>query len=135
MTNGSGTRKQFVRYVIAGIVNTALTYALLVIALNWLEYPVAYSIAYASGIALGYSLQSRFVFRVSLDWGKALRFPFIYIVQYAFGLALLVLMIQVAGMPSRVAALVAVLATVPLGFVLGRSLLAVRTVGGTQRVD
>jgi hypothetical protein len=62
------TRGQFIRYLIAGLCNTGFTYALLIFAMRWIDDLLAYSIVYVLGIAVGYGLQSRFVFRVPIDW-------------------------------------------------------------------
>jgi putative flippase GtrA len=117
-------RAQFARYLAAGAVNTALTYALLVVAMRWIGYLAAYTIVYAVGIALGYWLQSRFVFRVPLAWRVALRFPLVYIVQYVLGFAVLWLLVDAVHVENDLAALIVVIANVPLGFLLSRLLLA-----------
>jgi putative flippase GtrA len=116
-------RAQFARYLVAGAVNTALTYALLVVGMRWIGYLAAYTVAYAAGVFLGYALQSRFVFRVPFRWSAALRFPLVYVVQYLFGAMLLWLLAGRFHSDARVAALVVVIANVPLGFVLSRLVL------------
>jgi putative flippase GtrA len=116
-------QRQFTRYLIAGVVNTAITYGLLVAALRWLPYAAAYTVAYVSGVAIGYLLQSRFVFRVPLGIRRALRFPLVYVAQYVVGIALLWLLVDRLGTEATWAALVVVVANVPLGFMLSRLLL------------
>jgi len=116
-------RAQFARYLIAGAVNTAVTYALLVVAMRWIGYLAAYTVIYALGIAFGYWLQSRFVFHVPLAWRAALRYPLVYLVQYAFGFVLLALLVDTVHVDKDLAALVVVIANVPLGFLLSRRVL------------
>lgn len=116
-------RAQFARYLIAGAVNTALTYALLVVGMRWIGYLAAYTVAYVAGVFLGYALQSRFVFRVAFRWSAALRFPFVYFVQYLSGAVLLWVLAGRLHFDPRIAALVVVVANVPLGFVLSRLVL------------
>jgi putative flippase GtrA len=120
------TRAELARYVVAGAINTLVTYALLVIAMHWIAYLLAYTVAYAVGIAVGYALQSRFVFRVPMKWRTALHFPLAYMAQYAFGAALLWLFVERAGLSRNLAALIVVAASVPLGFLLNRSVLGAR---------
>ena len=116
-------RAQFARYLVAGAVNTAVTYALLVVAMRWIGYLAAYTVVYALGIAFGYWLQSRFVFHVPLAWRAALRYPLVYLVQYAFGFVLLALLVDTVHVDKDLAALVVVIANVPLGFLLSRRVL------------
>lgn len=116
----AGTRVEFVRYLVVGAVNTVVTYALFVAAMHVMTYLLAYSGAYAAGIAIGYALQSRFVFRVPIQWRTALRFPLAYVVQYVAGAALLWLLVDYLAIARGVAALIVVAATVPLGFALNR---------------
>ena len=130
MTTRGYTREQFVRYLIAGATNTALTYGLLLVAMQWIAYLAAYTIVYLLGIAIGYWLQSRFVFRVPIDWRTAVRFPRVYIVQYVVGAVLLWLLVDVARIPATWAALLVVLGTVPLGFFMSRRIMAVRESSG-----
>jgi len=122
----SRTPSQFLRYLFAGGVNTLATYALLVVLLRVLPYLVAYTTAYILGIALGYALQSRFVFGVPIAWRTALRFPLAYVAQYAFGALLLWLLIDRFGVAPDLAALVVVVAGIPVGFLLNRRALGAR---------
>jgi putative flippase GtrA len=131
MNGKSWTGRQFTRYVITGGINTAVTYALLVAALHWLHYAVAYTLVYLAGIGLAYWLQSRFVFRVPLAWRKALRFPLVYVAQYLLGLVALALLSRWTDLPPSRSALVVVALTVPAGFVLSRLLLAPRPAGSS----
>jgi putative flippase GtrA len=116
-------RSQFLRYVVAGGVNTLATYALLVVAMRVVPYLVAYTTAYACGIAIGYALQSRFVFGVPMAWRTALRFPLAYVAQYTFGAVLLWLLVDGLRLAPDIAALFVVAANVPVGFLLNRRVL------------
>ena len=124
MKSERDTRGQFARYVVAGLCNTALTYALLILAMQWIDDLIAYSIVYVLGIAIGYGLQSRFVFRVPVDWRSAARFPAIYLFQYLLGASILWMLIHAGHLNPRVAALAAVAANVPVGFWMSRVVLA-----------
>jgi putative flippase GtrA len=126
MTARPHTGEELLRYLIAGAGNTVFTYALLVLAMQWIAYLAAYTIAYAVGIVIGYALQSRFVFRVPIAWRTAFRFPLVYVAQYASGAFVLWLLVDVARIRPHLAALVVVVATVPLGFLLSRRVLASR---------
>jgi putative flippase GtrA len=117
---------QFLRYLVAGGVNTLATYALLVVLMRVLPYLVAYTTAYVVGIGLGYALQSRFVFGVPIAWRTALRFPLAYVAQYASGALLLWLLVARMTVAPDLAAIVVVAASIPVGFLLNRRALGVR---------
>ena len=117
---------QFLRYLVAGGVNTLATYALLVALMRVLPYLVAYTTAYVLGIVLGYALQSRFVFGVPIAWRTALRFPLAYVAQYAFGALLLWLLVDRIGLAPDLAAIGVVVGSVPVGFLLNRRALLAR---------
>ncbi len=122
----TGRGGRLVRYVVAGVVNTAVTYAIYLALLQAMPYAWAYTVAFAAGIAIAYVLQSRYVFAAAASWRTFLAFPLVYVVQYAVGVVALRMLVE-SGLASRELAAVAVLAvTVPIGFVLSRALFAWR---------
>jgi putative flippase GtrA len=118
--------QQFLRYLVAGAVNTLATYALLVALMRVLPYLVAYTTAYVAGIALGYALLSGYVFGVPVAWRSALRFPLAYAAQYALGALFLYLLVDRLAVSPDLAAIVTVVASAPVGFLLNRLALGAR---------
>jgi putative flippase GtrA len=114
----------FVRFSGGGLLNTGLTYVLFLRLTSVLPVSVAYTIAYVSGIVLSYFVTVQFVFRSRASVRTVLRFPIVYVVQYLWGLALLSLLVRALGMAPAVAMLVTIATSVPLTFVLTRSMLA-----------
>jgi len=119
-------RARFVRYLLAGLANTAASYALLIVLMQWTGYVVAYTLAYVLGIALGYWLQTRFVFRVPLHWRTALAFPLGYVAQYVAGVIVLGLLVERLGTTPELAAFIVIVMNVPLGYVVNRYVLTPR---------
>ena len=116
----------FFRFLVTGAANTLATYAAYLLLLRVLPYVWAYSIAYLAGILIAYLAQTRYVFGVGTSWRTFLKFPLVYLVQYAVG-AIGIRLIVETGLLSREFALLATLCiTVPLGFVLSRHLLVPR---------
>jgi len=113
-------RKTFLRYLAAGGVNTAVTYAAYLLLLRVMPYEWAYTIVFVAGIVLAYALQSRLVFEVGAAWRTFLKFPLAYLVQYAVGRIAMHLVVERGWLSERAALLVALCLTVPLGFVLSR---------------
>ena len=118
---------EFLRYVIVGGTNTAITYAIYLLLLFMLPYSAAYTIAYLSGIPIAYTLNSRFVFHKPLHWKKAFQFPLVYVVQYLAGIVLLFLWVEVLRVSDVIAPLLVIACTVPVTFVLSRLIIKGRS--------
>ena len=113
-------RGEFARFLVAGAINTAITFALFEALRRVIPYLAAYSIAYASGIALSYVLNAGFVFRRRKTIASALRFPLVYVVQYAMGVGLLWVLVDVAKLNESFALLLVIAASIPVTFLLSR---------------
>ena len=118
-----GDLRSFARFVLVGLINTAASYALFVALELVLPYVVAYTIAYVDGIVLSYLLNTGLVFRVPRRWSTFLRFPLVYVVQFALGSGIIVALVEGLAMSPRVAALLAIVATVPVTFLAARFVL------------
>lgn len=113
-------RAQFVRFLATGASNTVASYAVYLALLPFVHYLVAYTIAYLFGIGLSYALMTRFVFQTTARWSTALRFPLVYVVQYLLGSSIIHVLVAYAGVRPFLAALLAMIVTVPATFVLAR---------------
>ncbi len=111
------------RFLVSGVINTGVTYAVYLALLSTVGYAIAYTVAYLIGIALSYLLSTRFVFRVNHTARRAVFFPVVYLVQYLFGLAVLHASVTWLGIPEAFAALVSTVLSIPLTFVLSRLVL------------
>jgi putative flippase GtrA len=129
MSDGERTRWTAARYVLGGAANSLATWVLYVGLLRLLTYRAAYSVAFAAGVLLSFVVNSWFVFRVPLRWRRLIPYPGVYLAQYLVGYAAVSLLVERGGLPAPVAPLVALVVTVPLGFVLTRLVLAVRREG------
>ncbi len=123
---GRGQAETIVRYIVAGALNTGATYAFFYALLRVLPYATAYTIAFVAGIGLSYVLNARFVFATPIRLASALAWPLIYLVQYLIGIAVLALLVERFSVVPAVAAVLAIVVTVPLTFVLSRHVLAAR---------
>lgn len=119
-------RGRLLRYVVAGALNTAASYAVYLVLLPVMPYGWAYTLAFVTGIGVAYALQSRYVFGAGGSWRTFFAFPLVYVVQYLVGVLGLRLLVE-TGLMSRELALFAVLVvTVPVGFLMSRALFAWR---------
>jgi putative flippase GtrA len=115
--------RSFARFVVAGGINTAASYALFVALELVLPYVAAYAIAYVAGIVLSYLLNTGLVFRVPRRWSTFLRFPLVYVVQFLLGSGVIIALVEGFAMSPRMAALLALVATVPVTFLAARFVL------------
>lgn len=112
----------FPRFVLAGGVNTIATYALYLLLLRWLSYPVAYSLTYACGIGLGYLLNVYWVFKKVPSLRTALPYPLTYALNYVLGLGLLWCLVEILMLPKEVAPVIVVIVSVPLMYLVTRAI-------------
>lgn len=108
------------RFLVSGAVNTLASYAAYLGLQLFMPYQLAYAIAFALGIVIAYRINLAYVFRAEHTRAKALAYPLVYVVQYAFGALALALLVEALGVPKEVAPLAVVVATIPLTFVLTR---------------
>ena len=111
---------RFLRFVLSGGINTIVTYAIYLILLLIIDYKLAYTAAYVSGIALSYLLNRVFVFRTHRGWSSALLFPLVYLAQYLVGLAAVWVWVGQFGFPEPFAPLVAIAITIPMTYLLSK---------------
>ncbi len=111
------------KYLILGLTNTGLTYLIYLLSLQLFPYLVAYTISYISGIVLSYFFNSILVFKVRLHWKKAIKYPFVYLIQYLLGSVLITISVEYFGIVPSIAALLNVIILLPVSFILTRLIL------------
>ena len=116
--------RQALRYLLAGGVNTAFSYAVYLALLTVMAYQLAYLLAFLSGIAVSYLLMRYTVFRqagrrFSMGW-VALS----HLGQLGLGLLLVEAWVRGVGGPAAWAPLFAVAVCVPLMFLVQRWIFA-----------
>jgi putative flippase GtrA len=123
-------KNEFFKFIFFGGINTVLSYAIYVVLLLFLIYPVAYSLAYFLGIFISYYLNSRFVFKRDVRLVKAFQYPLVYLVQYLLGVSLLSVLIEIFSLNKFIAPALVIMITIPVTFSLSRFIIKGR-LGGT----
>jgi putative flippase GtrA len=111
---------RFARYVFVGAANTAASYGVYLLSLLVVDYRVAYTVAYAAGLAGGYWAQARWVFRAPLGAASVLAYLFTYAVMYLVSLFVLYVAVDWWSLPKPAAMLAALAVTIPASFLLLR---------------
>jgi putative flippase GtrA len=117
---------EFARFIVAGAANTGISYAVYLLLLVLMPYLAAYTISYLVGIVISYLLLTRFVFRTPRRLATAVRFPLVYVAQYLIGSTVIVLLVETMGVRASIAAIVAIVVSIPVTFALSRLLLRAR---------
>ena len=117
---------EFARFIIAGSINTGVGFGVYLLLLPLVGYQPAYAAAYLVGILIAYLLNSIFVFRSRISVSTAIRYPLVYLIQYLFGAMLLFGLVAGLGLGRRWAALIALILSVPVSYVLNRVVLVRR---------
>ena len=116
----------FPRFLIAGFVNTVLTYVLYLGLLFLMSYVWAYSLTYVIGIGMGYLLNAYWVFHRAPSLGSAVAYPFTYALNFLLGLSMLWLLVEVIHIPEEIAPLLVVVLTAPIMYVVTQSIFSGR---------
>lgn len=114
---------RWVRFLIGGALNTAVTYLLYLLLNIKLEYQVAYALAYVTGIVFSYLFNSVVVFRASLSLRRFMMYPMVYLIQYFASATLLALLVELELLGESFAPVLAIGATIPLTYFVARRVL------------
>jgi len=108
----------FSKFIIAGVLNTTVTYIVYLGLLLLLPYTLAYTITYLVGIFLGYFLNSRFVFDKPKNVKRALTYPLAYILNYLVSIGILWSLVNLIHIPKEFAPLLVLAITTPLMYLV-----------------
>ena len=111
---------EFLRFLIAGSLNTIISYIVYLLLLYYLPYLLAYSMAYAIGLLFSFYLNAKFVFKVPVTFKKILFYPSIYLVQYLLGLLILYITVNFFQISEKLSLLISIFITIPITFILNR---------------
>ena len=111
---------RFTRFLCTGGINTVITYGIYLALLQVINYQLSYTIAYVTGIAIAYFLNRMFVFKAHQGWKSVMLYPFVYFVQYLFGMVVLWLVVSKLDLNVELGPLVVVVLTMPLTYWLTR---------------
>jgi putative flippase GtrA len=108
------------RFLLAGGLNTAVTYVIYLGLLQVTSYQISYAIAFVSGIAISYVLGRVFVFKVHQGYRSALMLPLVYLIQSRTGAVVVWMWIDLLHQHPMLAPAISILVTLPLTYFLSR---------------
>lgn len=108
------------RFLASGAANTAASYAVYIVLLQFFTYRASYSIAFITGIAIGYKLNQKVVFKAKSSISTLAIYPMIYIAQYLSGLGIAIIWVDYMNFHPALAPVVTIAITLPLTYFVNR---------------
>lgn len=110
-----------VRFIIGGLVNTAFTYAIFLLALQVSNYAIAYFISWVTGIIFVVAIYPSAVFVGSkVSYTKRLATGVQYILVFILGLAFLKILVEQFDIKEHVSMALTIVFTTSINFILMR---------------
>jgi putative flippase GtrA len=108
------------RFLVVGLANTVVTYAIFVVLGLLIPPEVAYTVAFLVGLLWVSLGTSRFVFRSRGRPWRIVSFAAVYLVMYAIGRVIVELLAPADLLSLMVASIAIIAVTTPLAYVAGR---------------
>lgn len=108
------------RFVLFGLVNTAVTFGVYCLLVIVLPAQLAYFLVYAFGVVLAYIGNAKWVFQTAIKTRSALAYPLVQLAQYLSTATVLELLYRYFAMGERVALALAIVLVTPLAFLMNR---------------
>lgn len=101
--------KDYVKYFFSGLFNTALTFAIYSsIIFAKFSYLTANSVAWIVGIAVSFTINSKFVFKKTYSKKRLISFVFVNIFSFFVSTTLLFIMVGINGVNPIMASIIAI---------------------------
>jgi putative flippase GtrA len=107
-------------FLAGGLFNTLVTYLVYLLLQKFLNYQLAFLVAYCLGIGFAYYFNAQFVFRTHLSWRGLLCYPIVYLVQYALSAFCMKIFVERFHVPKAYGPLLTSAAVVPVTYVLSK---------------
>jgi putative flippase GtrA len=114
---------RWLRFLLGGSINTALSYAIYITFNTILAYQIAYFISYAMGVVFAYWFNASVVFKIPLSWKGLFSYPVVYMVQYLVSAFLLGSLVEFFRMAETLAPLTVTLVILPLTYMMNKMIL------------
>jgi putative flippase GtrA len=112
--------RRIVKFVIGGAINTGTSYLAYLLLQTFLQYQIAYGLAYALGIVLAYYINARHVFSIAMRLSRFLMYPLVYLAIYLMSAVLLHVCVAFIGIRPMWAPIAVALVMVPVSFLINR---------------
>jgi putative flippase GtrA len=114
---------QIFRFGLVGGVNTGTFYVIYLLLHPWMPYFAAFTLAFLLSMVGSFFMNTYFTYRTRPTWKKFFLFPLTNATNFVIQSVGVYALVDLAGMDSRIAPLVAAVAAIPVTFVLSRMIL------------
>lgn len=111
---------EFIRYIICGLLNAALSYIIYVLLNLIINYQISYFITYITGIVISFYLNSKYTFFEKITMPKLLQFSALYLFYYFFSAFLLWFFIEQYHFSKYITPLAVAGISMPVIFLMNR---------------
>ena len=111
--------KEFVRFVIVGVIATTIHYGVYYLLEQIINVNVSYTIGYVVAWFVNLYLTSRFTFKSQLSFKKGIGFAFSHLVNYLLHMLFLNIFLAI-GLSAEIAPLFVFAVVIPINFLLVR---------------
>ena len=112
-------KTEFLRFVIVGILATAIQYLFYYLLLRWLSPTVAFTVGYILSFVFNFIMTSRFTFRAKATVKRGVGFGLSHFVNYLLQIGVLNLSLYL-GIPPKLSPLPVYAICIPVNFLLVR---------------
>ena len=112
--------KEIARFLTSGVFNTILSYSLYLLLNLFLDYLIAYTLAFVITVFTSYYLHSVFVFREQLSLMKSAKYQVMHVCLYFVSTGTVYILVDRFSATEQLAPVLAVFVVVPLSYVIGR---------------
>ena len=106
-----------------GGLTTASSWIVFTVLLEYLDYLIAYAVAYLFGVCLSYILNVKFVFFEPVSLGQFIRYPLAYLLQFGGGVFIMWGLVDYLALAPELAAILVIVISTPITFLVSRMII------------
>jgi len=111
------------RFSLIGVLNTGVYYATYLVLLTFTPYLVAHIIGWAIAMTFSFLMNCRYTYRVRPTWRRYVVFPLSNLPNLLATSVGVVALVELLGLSTRIAPLIAGICAIPFSYLLGRVLM------------
>lgn len=112
-----------IKFLLIGGANTVITYLIYLGLLKLLDYSIAYTVAYVSGMVISYFGHTLFSFNGKANFKSFIQYPLVYLVQFLVSYLIIYVLINALSVSEPLAPLISIILTIPLTFVMTKMII------------